>query len=184
MNTGRIIPAMAIAASAMLAAGCAGRTAERETARRLSANLQIYEIHLDSFLKRQQALQSARLAEIQQSRRELLEDEVNGFRISAVTEAAREMVAAPVEQTSASRVTALLKRVHEQEDRLTDKLQAAQRETIRQTQRNIADLQKRKLQVEQVRKALVRLSNGSGLADDADDLRSYIEEAGAPAMKP
>lgn len=165
-----------IAASISLATtGCAGRMAARDSARRLAASVQLYEDHLDGFIKKETTWSQSRQQEQQASRRLTAEGQLGTFRIAAASAAAEKMIDDPVAETRPSRLTAYLKDTFQQQADLNAKLLADQQQEVKDLQARLSALQSKKETVQKIRLNLTKLAAKTSLKDEALDLKSYAE---------
>jgi hypothetical protein len=155
--------------------GCAGRAAARDSARRLAASVQLYEDHLDTFIKKETTWSTSRQKEQQASRRLTAEGQLGTFRIAVSTATAEKMIDNPVAETRPSKLTAYLKDTFQQESDLKAELLADQQQEVKDLQPRLSALQSKKEIVQKIRLNLAKLAARTSLKDEAIDDKKFIE---------
>jgi hypothetical protein len=155
--------------------GCAGRMAARDSARRLAASVQLYEDHLDGFIKKETTWSQSRQKEQQASRRLTAEGQLGTFRIAAASAAAEKLIDDPAKESRPSNLTAYLKETFQQQADLNAKLLADQQQEVKDLQARLSALQSKKEAVQKIRLNLTKLAAKTSLKDEVLDLKSYAE---------
>jgi hypothetical protein len=156
--------------------GCAGRTAARDSARRLAAGVQLYEDHLDTFIRKETTWSSSRKDDQQASRRLMAEGQLLTLRNNAAIAAADKMIADPRGEVQPSKLTAYLKDTFQQESNVKAKLLADQQQQAKDLQSRLSALQSKKEIVQKIRLNLTKLAAKTSLKDEAVDAKAFFDE--------
>src|SRR5262249_794703 len=121
--------------------GCAGRMAARDSARRLAASVQLYQDHLDAFIKKETTWSTSRQKEQQASRRLTAEGQMGTLRIAASTATADKMIGDPAGEVRPAKLTGYLKDTFNQEADFNAKLLSDQQQEVKDLQGGLSALQ-------------------------------------------
>ena len=160
-------------------AGCAGRTAARDSARRLAASVQLYEDHLDTFTKKETTWSTSRQKEQQASRRLTAEGQLGTFRIAAAEATAEKMIADPSAESRPSKLTAYLKNTFQQESDLKAKALADQQQEAKDLQSRLSVLQSKKEIVQKIRLNLTKLAAKTSLKEEVINAKDFAQQTEA-----
>ncbi|HXO39145.1 MAG TPA: hypothetical protein VN872_10930 [Candidatus Acidoferrum sp.] len=157
--------------------GCAGRTAARDSARRLAAGVQLYEQHLDKFIEDQNARATDRQKEQQDSGNLTAEGQLGTLKVANATQEAEKMIDDPQAEAQPSKLTAYLKATYQQEADLNAKLQADQQQKVKELQEHMSALQSKKAILQKIRLNLAKLAAKTSTRDEATDIQDFVKQA-------
>jgi hypothetical protein len=156
--------------------GCAGRTAARDSARRLAAGVQLYEQHLDKFIEDQNTRSANRQKEQQESRKLTSEGQLGTLRIASATQAAEKMIVDPQTEARPTKLTAYLKDTYQLEADLKAKLQTDQQQEVKTLQERMSAFQSKKAALQKIRLNLAKLAAKTSARDEATDIGEFVNE--------